>query len=66
MASPAARQLAGGVHDPGAVFALFGRTGRSPRVFAARDRDGLLRQAQAAALNRVGITMAGAPRGQAL
>ena len=60
MASPAARLLAAGVNDPGAVFAFFGRTGRSPRVFAARDRDGLLRQAQAAALNRMGITMAGA------
>jgi hypothetical protein len=60
MASPAARLLASGVTDPGAVFACFGRTGRSPRVFAARDREGLLRQAQAAALKKMGITMAGA------
>ena len=59
MASPAARLLASGVNDPGAVFAFFGRTGRSPRVFAARDRDGLLRQTQAAALKKMGITMAG-------
>ena len=60
MASPAARMLASGVNDPGARGSpCSGRTGRSPRVFAARDRDGLLRQMQAAALKKMGITMAG-------
>ena len=59
MGSPGAICLVSGVNDPGAVFALSGKVGRSPRVFAARDRDGLLRQMQAAALKRMGITIAG-------
>ena len=59
MGSPGAICLISGVNDPGAVFALSGKVGRSPRVFAARDRDGLLRQMQAAALKRMGITVAG-------
>ena len=59
MGSPGAICLISGVNDPGAVFALSGKVGRSPRVFAARDRDGLLRQLQAAALKRMGITIAG-------
>ena len=59
MGSPGAICLVSGVSDPGAVFALSGKVGRSPRVFAARDRDGLLRQMQAAALKRMGITVAG-------
>ena len=58
MSSPAARLLLGEAGDPGGTFALFGRVGRSPRVFAARDREGLLRQMQAAALNKMGITLA--------
>ena len=59
MGSPGAICLVSGVNDPGAVLALSGKVGRSPRVFAARDRDGLLRQMQAAALKRMGITIAG-------
>ncbi len=59
MGSPGAICLISGVNDPGAVFALSGKVDRSPRVFAARDRDGLLRQMQAAALKRMGITIAG-------
>lgn len=59
MGSPGAICLISGVNDPGAVFALSGKVGRSPRVFAARDRDGILRQMQAAALKRMGITLAG-------
>ena len=68
MGSPGAICLISGVNDPGAVFALSGKVGRSPRVFAARDRDGLLRQMQAAALKRMGITLAGnqPPLGPAL
>lgn len=59
MSSPAARLLLGEPGDPGGSFALFGRVGRSPRVFAARDTETLLRQMQAAALNKMGITLAG-------
>ena len=59
MGSLGAVCLISGENDPGAVFALSGKVGRSPRVFAARDRDGLLRQMQAAALKRMGITIAG-------
>lgn len=61
LASPAARLLAPAPGDPGAAFALFGRAGRSPRVYAARDREGLLRALQTTAHNRLGITLAGAP-----
>lgn len=59
MASPAARLLNTDVNEPGLVFALFGRVGRSPRVFAARDREVLLRELQTAALKKMGITLAG-------
>ena len=59
MSSPAARLLLGEPGDPGGTFALFGRVGRSPRVFATKDREALLRQMQAAALKRMGITLAG-------
>ena len=59
MSSPAARLLLGEVGDPGGTFALFGRVGRSPRVFATQDTEAFLRQMQAAALNKMGITLAG-------
>lgn len=59
MASPAARLLVTGVNDPGSVFAFFGKVGRSPRIFAARDRDSLLRELQTAALKKMGLTVAG-------
>ncbi|KAK9809260.1 hypothetical protein WJX72_012293 [[Myrmecia] bisecta] len=59
MASPAARLLlpspAG--NDPGGVFALFGKVGRSPRVYACRDRDILLRQLQTAGLKKMGLKL---------
>jgi hypothetical protein len=61
MASPAARLLAGGDGRVGGAFALMGRLGRSPRVYAARDRDNLLKAIQTAALRRLGVTLAGAP-----
>lgn len=60
MASPAARMLNGVGQEPGGVFALFGRVGRSPRVYAAKDRELILRQMQAAALAKMGMTLAGA------
>ena len=59
MSSPAARLLLAEDPDPGGAFALFGRVGRSPRVYAARDRELFLRQMQAAALSKMGITLAG-------
>ena len=60
MASPAARLLLSSDGEPGGTFALFGRVGRSPRVYAARDRETVLRQIQAAALAKMGITLPGA------
>lgn len=61
MASPAARLLrASGRGDPGRVVALFGRVGRSPRLYACRDLETLVKQMQTAALNKLGITLAGA------
>lgn len=60
LASPAARLLAPAADDPGPAFALFGRAGRSPRVYAARDRDALVKALQTAALKCLGITLAGA------
>ena len=60
MASPAARLLLSSDGEPGGAFALFGRVGRSPRVYAARDRETVLRQIQAAALAKMGITLPGA------
>lgn len=51
--------LASEGQPPGvAAFAVFGKAGRSPRVYAARDREALLRAAQAAALRRSGLTLA--------
>ena len=60
LASPAARLLAPAADDPGPAFALFGRAGRSPRVYAARDRDAVVKALQTAALKCLGITLAGA------
>lgn len=58
-ASPAARLLAPGDAPPGyAPFALFGKVGRSPRVYACRDADGLLRAVQTAALRKLGLELA--------
>lgn len=59
MSSPAARLLLGEPGDPGGPFALFGRVGRSPRVYACRDREAVMRQMQTAALNKMGMTLAG-------
>ncbi|GAB4814092.1 hypothetical protein N2152v2_001138 [Parachlorella kessleri] len=41
-----------------AVFALFRKTGRSPRVYSCRDREGFLKQMQTAALKKLGVTLA--------
>lgn len=59
MSSPAARLLQADGKEPGAVFALFGKVGRSPRVYTVRDREGFLRTMQTAALSKMGITLAG-------
>lgn len=59
MAKPAARLLSSGQQDPPGVFALLGKVGRVPRVYASRDREALLRALQAAAFKRLGISLAG-------
>lgn len=72
MASPAARLLAPGEGQPPgqAAFALFGKTGRSPRVYCCAARDAALKamqvghgvgQAGAAAVCISGVFMPGCP-----
>ena len=61
MASPAARLLKpsdGGA--PGSVVALFGRVGRSPRVYRGADTHMLLQLMQSTAMKKLGITFTGA------
>ena len=58
-ASPAARLLQPRSSDPVGVFALLGRVGRSPRVFAFRDREQLLRQMVAAGSKKMGLALSG-------
>ena len=60
-ASPAARLLQPRSSDPVGVFALLGRVGRSPRVFAFRDREQLLRQMMAAGSKKMGLALSGEP-----
>lgn len=62
MASPALRLVASGHDDPGQSLAVFLKSGRSPRVFALRERHKLVQAVQAAALARLGITLAGVCR----
>jgi DnaJ family protein C protein 13 len=57
-AAPAARLLAPAPGDPPGAFALFGREGRSPRVYAAAERDALLKAAQETALRCMGVQLA--------
>lgn len=58
-ASPAVRLLRSGDAPQGLpVFVVFSKTGRSPRVYAARNRDALLRAVQAVALGSLGVTLA--------
>jgi DnaJ family protein C protein 13 len=61
MASPAVRLLAPSDGAPAGClpFATIGKAGRSPRVYAARDREALLRALQATALSKLGLTLAG-------
>lgn len=61
VASPVARLLLPDAEGTAGVFALFGKVGRSPRVYASRDRDALLKQLQTAAYKKMGLTLAGAP-----
>lgn len=61
MASPAARLLKPSDGSaPGTVLALFGRVGRSPRVYNGRDADVLLQMMQSTAMKKLGITLTGA------
>ena len=59
MAKPAARLLISEQSDPAGVFALLGKVGRVPRVYASRDREALLRAMQTTAFKRLGIPLAG-------
>lgn len=59
MAKPAARLLQSGQADPPGAFALLGKIGRVPRVYACRDRDTFLRAMQTAAFKRMGLPLAG-------
>ncbi|KAK9807966.1 hypothetical protein WJX73_008492 [Symbiochloris irregularis] len=63
MAKPAVRLLSSGQQDPPGVFALLGKVGRGPRVYASRDREALLRALQTAAHKRLGISVAVDPAG---
>lgn len=60
VASPVARLLLLEGDGTAGLFALFGKVGRSPRVYASRDRDALLKQLQASAYKKMGLTLAGA------
>ena len=59
VASPVAKVLLPEADGTAGVFALFGKVGRSPRVYAIRDRDALLKQMQTAAYKKMGLTLAG-------
>ena len=60
-ASPVARLLLGnGDTPPGhGVFALFGKVGRSPRIYASPQRDAIIKQLQTVAYKKLGLTLAG-------
>lgn len=60
MGPAAAVLLVSGGEDPPRCFAVYDRTGRSPRIYAAKQRDALLRAMQAAALSSLGTSLKGA------
>lgn len=62
VASPVARLLLPDAGGTSGVFAVFGKVGHSPRVYASRDRDALLKQLQTAAYRKMGLTLAGVSR----
>ena len=59
MGPPAAVLLVSEAGDPPGCFAVYDRTGRSPRVYAAKQRDALLRAMQAAAASSLGTSLKG-------
>ncbi len=59
VASPVARLLLPETGGTSGIFAVFGKVGHSPRVYASRDRDALLKQLQTAAYKKMGLTLAG-------
>ena len=61
MGPSAAVLLLSGAEDPAGCFAVYDRTGRSPRIYAAKQRDALLRAMQAAALTSLGLPCKGEP-----
>ena len=62
MASPAARVLhpSSAADAPAPVAALFGKAGRSPRVYGGRDVEALLQLMPVTAQKKLGVTLAGA------
>ena len=60
MGPAAAVLLVSEAGDPPGCFAVYDCTGRSPRVYAAKQRDALLRAMQAAAASSLGILLKGA------
>ncbi|KAL0040215.1 hypothetical protein WJX77_000548 [Trebouxia sp. C0004] len=58
VASPVARLLLPEAGGTSGIFAVFGKVGHSPRVYASRDRDALLKQLQTAAYKKMGLTLA--------
>lgn len=59
VASPVARLLLAQAGTNGSPFALFGKVGSSPRVYATQNRDALLKSLQSAAYKKMGLTLAG-------
>ena len=60
-ASPVARMLVGDSDTPPGhgVFAMFGKVGRSPRIYASPQRDAIIKQLQTVAYKKLGLTLAG-------
>lgn len=59
VASPVAKLLLPQAGVSGSPFALFGKVGSSPRVYATQNRDALFKALQAAAYKKMGLTLAG-------
>ncbi len=60
MGSPAVRMLQPSPGAEAPVAALFGKAGRSPRVYAGRDVDALVQGMQVTAQKKLGVTLTGA------
>ena len=59
VASPVARLLLSQAGTGNPPFALFGKVGSSPRLYATQNREALLKSLQSAAYRKMGLTVAG-------